>query len=187
VRLPAQRIAAASIIAVLALSGGCGGDGEETAESPSASPTEFASETPRDTETPASTSTAAPEATATPEPPHAAAIVVETGQTILDEKAFEVTLAPGESRAFDARDFSAELGVSITSCLDMSFYLSWQVRQPYPPDGVDLEFYEALRGARLLIVEGVSGQFTRGACVAFEAVNNSAVEVAVELRYAFTE
>jgi len=130
---------------------------------------------------------AAPDAMATPEPPHAAAIVVETGQSILGEKAFEITLAPGESRAFDARDFSAELGVSITSCLDTSFYLSWQVRRPSPPDGVDLAFYESLRGARLLIVEGVAGQFTRGACLAFEAVNNSAVEIAVELRYAFVE
>lgn len=184
--LSAHCVAVVCIVA-LELFSGCGGDKEEAAESPSASPTESASETPADTETPAPTSPAAPEATATPEPPHAAAIVVETGQVILDEKTFELSLAPGESRAFDARDFSAELGVSITSCLDTSFYLSWQVRRPYPPDGVGLEFYESLRGARLLIVEGVSGQFARGACVAFEIVNNSAVEVAVELRYAFAE
>lgn len=178
---------AAFLVAALALFTGCGGGGEEAAESPSASATEAASETPADTETPTPADSATPGTTATPEPPHAAAIVVESGQTVLGEATIDLTLAPGETRAFDARDYSADLGVSITSCLDTSFYVSWQVRQPYPPDGVDLEFYESLRGARLLIAEGESGQFSRGACVAFEAVNNSAVEIAVELRYAFAE
>lgn len=94
-------------------------------------------------------------------------------------------LAPGESLHLDAHDFVLELGAPVPSPADANFYLSWQVRHPYPPIGIDLQFSEAPVGSRLLIATGTSGQFTRAACVAFEIVNNSAVELAVQLRYGF--
>lgn len=112
---------------------------------------------------------------------------METGQSILGEGTVEPPLAPGEVVSLDAREVAVELGVSITSCLDTSFYLSWQVRDPYPPEGVDLEFYRLLRGSRELRAEGASGELTDGACAAMEMVNNSAFAIKVQLRYALAE
>lgn len=99
----------------------------------------------------------------------------------------ELTLAPGEVYPLDARDLADLAGVTPTSCIDTSFYVSWQVRDPYPPTGVDFEIYRLLRGSRELMVEGESGQFTDGACASLELVNNSALQMTVELRYAFAE
>lgn len=163
------------------------GDGEQE-PSASSSPTVAVSSTPLPVETALRSPT--PEATRTPSPtaaeaPSAPVLEVSSGKTLQSEGTREITLAAGATLALDAREFATELGATIVSCIDTSFYLSWQARDPFPPSGVDLEFYEMLRGARILIAEGASGQFTRGACLAFEIVNNSAVDVEVELRYGF--
>ncbi len=179
----------ASVLAALAVLANACGDGDATPTStptlePTASPTVTASPTPTAEPLPSSTPTSSPTVV---EAPHAPALAPLPGKTLQGEGTRELTLAAGETLSLDARDFATELSATIVSCIDTTFYLSWQVRDPYPPDAIDLEFYELLRGARILIAEGASGQFTRGACLAFEIVNNSAVEVTVELRYGFDE
>jgi len=176
----------AFVIALLVLSAACGGGGEEPAASDT--PEATASPAPTEEATPSPIETPSPEATPSPEPPpEAPSIKLAPGQVSLGEGSSERTLGPGEIISLDARDFALELGVSITSCIDTSLYFTWQVRDPYPPDGVDLEFYRLLRGSRELRAEGAFGELTDGACAAMEMVNNSAFAITVQLRYAFAE
>jgi hypothetical protein len=86
-----------------------------------------------------------------------------------------------------AGDLATEVGVVLPSNATTNFYFTWQVRDPYPPVGVDLQFHEVRDGERPLIAQGTSGQFTRAACIALEIMNNSAVAVTLELRYGFDQ
>ena len=181
--LPVVLVALLSFLVVA-----CGGGEEEPVSTTAPATTDSPTQTAKATPSPSPSATASATATASPaEAPQAPAVQVAPGQATLGEGLSDRALAAGELVSLDARDFAAELGVSITSCIDTTFYLTWQVREPYPPDGVDLEFYRLLRGSRELIAEGASGQLTDGACTALEMVNNSAFGVTVQLRYAFAE
>ncbi len=71
-------------------------------------------------------------------------------------------------------------------CAALVFYLSWQVRHPYPPAEVDVEVYWMRMGGRDLIGEGPSGQGSSG-CGEFQVVNNSDTRITVEIRYVIGE
>ncbi len=157
----------------------CGGDGVE-APTPSPTATAPASPTPAPTETPAAT--AAPTPSPAAEAPHAAPIAVGTGQEAVTENVLSPVLAADGVFNLDPIDLATDAGIVPPSCAELVFYFSWQVRQPFPPDAVDLEFYWSRMGGTELVAQGTSGEASRG-CGLIQMVNNSDVEVTVELRY----
>jgi hypothetical protein len=171
-----------------------GGEGETTpapatvASSPSMTPTptEAPPLTPATEPTPAPTSVLTPAPTPpptpVPEPPNAAPIHVDPGVNNLGEGVIQPVLAPSGVLNLDPGDLAQGLGIASPDCAEFVLYLSWRVRQPHPPSGVDLEFYWTRMGGTELFAEGPSGQASRG-CGAIQVVNNSAIEVRVEIRY----
>jgi hypothetical protein len=74
------------------------------------------------------------------------------------------------------------MGITPPPCAALVFYLSWQVRNPYPPNGIDVEVYWMRQGGKDLLGEGPSGHAS-GGCGEFQVVNTSDVWVTVEVRY----
>ncbi len=158
----------------------CGGDGAE-APTPSPVPTAAASPSPAPTEAPAATAEPTPPPAAA-EAPHAAPIAVGAGQEAVTENVLSPVLAADGVFNIDPIRLATDAGIVPPSCAELVFYFSWQVRQPFPPDVVDLQFYWSRMGGTELVAQGTSGQASRG-CGLIQMVNNSAVEVTVELRY----
>ncbi len=157
----------------------CGGDGVE-APTPSPAATAPASPSPAPTEEPAAT--AEPTASPAAEAPHAAPIAVGAGQEAVTENVLSPVLAADGVFNLDPIDLATDAGIVPPSCAELVFYFSWQVRRPFPPDAVDLEFYWSRMGGTELVAEGTSGEASRG-CGLIQMVNNSDIEVTVELRY----
>jgi hypothetical protein len=86
----------------------------------------------------------------------------------------------------DPVELAEGLGITPPACAEFVLYLSWQVRQPYPPDDIDLELYWTRMGGTELLAEGPSGQTSTG-CGAVQVVNNSASPARVEFRYVVGE
>jgi hypothetical protein len=179
------------------LATGCGGGDGEADATPTSTATMSATATeamatttattPADTPSPvpAATETPAPTPT-TAEPPHAAPIEVDPGINNLGEGIIQPVVTPGGVFNLDPINAALGLGITPPPCAGLVFYLTWQVRDPYPPDGVDLELYWTRMGGTELIGAGPSGQASHG-CGEIQVRNNSAFEVAVEIRYAIGE
>jgi hypothetical protein len=120
------------------------------------------------------------------EAPHAAAIEVDPGVNNLGEGVIQPVVAAGGVFNLDPVDAALDLGIAPPPCAGFVFYLTWQVCDPYPPEGVDIELYWTRMGGTELIGAGPSGQASRG-CGEIQVRNNSAFEVAVEIRYAIGE
>lgn len=99
----------------------------------------------------------------------------------------ELTLAaqdtPGSSQLMDEMELARQAGIEPPPCDDLAFFFSWQVRQPYPPSGINLRFSVGRMGELFKTAgEGVSGQ--EGIrCGILRVDNQSAVPVTVEVRY----
>jgi hypothetical protein len=189
----AVRLAPPFLAVIVLLIVGCGGDegGTPVTAIPSAPAT--ATSVPSPAPTPIATATATPTPTPIPTPtveaieaPDAAPIEHDPGVNGLGEGLMQPVLAPNGVLNLEPIDLAEGLGIVPPPCAALVLYLSWQVRQPYPPDGIDLEFYWTRMGGTELIGEGPSGQANRG-CGAIQVVNSSDVEVMVEIRYAIGE
>jgi hypothetical protein len=134
---------------------------------------------------PAATETPAPTPT-TEEPPHAGPIEVDPGISSLGEADIQQVVSPGGVLNLDPINLAQDMGVAPPPCAGLVFYLTWQVRDPYPPEGVNIELYWTQMGATELLGTGPSGQASRG-CGEIQVRNNSGFEVAVEIRYAIGE
>ena len=147
--------------------------------SPTAAPTEAASPTAEPTEAPSPA--AEPE-----EAPHALAPEVPADVEVLALGEMNLTLGPGESYEFDPLQLAEDQGVEPPACAAFVFLFGWQVRDPYPPEGVDLKFRWTRMGGTEVIGEGASGDTSVG-CGGIEVVNDSSMQITVEVRFGFGE
>ena len=129
---------------------------------------------------------AAASPTPTPEPPHAAELEFETGVKELYQDDTEIPIAAGKTYGFDNLALAGKRGVKAPPCPAFAFLMSWQVRQPYPPDEVDLRVQTLSLEVPTEIGSGASGGVSVG-CTYVQIVNESDVDVSVEMRYGFGE
>lgn len=188
----AARVLAGLLSAAVLLVVGCGGDESEspsastpgpetTATSASGSPT---ATTPTEDQTPSATAT--PPASPEPEAPHAAPIELDPGVESLAEHTLLAVLQPQASHNLDPVALAEDMEITPPPCAALVFYLSWQVRDPYPPADVDMEVRWMRMGGTDVIGEGPSGQASNG-CGEFQVVNNSDIWVTVEVSYVIGE
>lgn len=152
-------------------------------------PTATATPVPPTTETPSASplpSPAAPSPSPEAEAPHAAPIELDPGVTSLGENVLLPVLQPQASLNVDPIALAEGMRITPPPCANLVFYLSWQVRHPYPPTDVDVEVYWRHTGAKKLIGEGPSGQASSG-CGEYQVVNNSDTWATVEVRYVIGE
>jgi len=128
--------------------------------------------------------TAAASPTPTPEAPHAAELAFEAGVEELYQDDTEIVIGSGVAYGFDDLALAGKRGVKTPSCPSFVFLLSWQVRQPYPPEDVTLRIETISAGKVTEVASGTSGS-ERFGCAYVQLVNASDVEVAVEMRYGF--
>ena len=181
-RMLAPLLVGAAVL--LAACGDGGGAAVTVIAEPTATPTAVPAATAVPTAAPTPSPTAAP--SPTPEAPNAAPIELDPGVAPLGEDVLLPTLQAGGVLNLDPIQLAGELGITPPPCAALVLYLSWQVRRPYPPTDVDIELYWTRMGGTELIGEGTSGQTSRG-CGAIQVVNNSDIEVTVEIRYAIGE
>jgi hypothetical protein len=193
---PALRILASLLTGIAFLLAACAGDESESQPTSTATPSPGATQEPSPspalspTPSPALSPTPTPAPSPTPSPapeaPHAAPIELDPGVDSLAEDVLLPTLQAGGILNLDSVKLAEGLGITPPPCAALVFYLSWQVRQPYPPADVDVQLYWTRMGGTELIGQGPSGQ-TSGGCGIIQVGNNSDVEITVEIRYAIGE
>jgi hypothetical protein len=101
---------------------------------------------------------------------------------VLDEQLTEVardtltaTIDPGGTYDIDPEALAA------ASCDNFQFDFSWQVADPYPPDGVALQWVLVRNG--VVLSSAPNGEQAVG-CDAVQAVNNGSTVITVALKYA---
>ena len=177
-----MRTRMAPVALVLALSFGllaaCGGGNgnEEPTSTPGAEATGEPTSGP--TEAPAEPTEAPTEPSA--EAPEAAPVALDPGVAPVEEGSFDLAIAPHGSSEIDPL---ALAGDNAPACAGLVFAFSWQVQDPYPPDGVQLRVTGTRMGATVDLGEGPSGTSSIG-CFAIAFINDSDVAVTVQIRYA---
>jgi hypothetical protein len=181
------------LIVLLAACGGGGNSGSGATATPSLTPTATAVLTPTATSpalsptatpsaSPSPTATSFPALTLTPEPPHAAPIEPDPGATSLTENILQPVVQPHGYLSLDPVALAKDLEITPPPCDDLVFYLSWQVRGPYPPTDIDIEVRRISTDGLDVIGEDTSGQAS-GGCGEYRVVNNSDQWITVEVRY----
>ncbi len=159
----------AGVSAALALAAACGGDDDET--------------TPTDTPgvlTPVGTKDA------TPTPLDTGGVVPPTpADPTLDEElreiasgSFDETIAAGDSWSIDTAAFAEDGSL----CTNFAFDYTWQVQDPFPPDGVDLIWQFTRAAGTVEVASGPAGEQSVG-CGVLEALNRGAGTITVAIRY----
>ena len=97
-----------------------------------------------------------------------------------------ILLRPQASHYLDPVALAKGTGITPPPCDALVFYVSWQVRHPYPPTDVNVEVYWTRMGGRELVEQGPSGQ-TSGGCGPVQLLNNSDISATVEIRYVIGE
>ncbi|MCH7484915.1 MAG: hypothetical protein IIA90_07185, partial [Chloroflexi bacterium] len=115
----------AGVSAALALAAACGGGDDETTptDTPGALPPVG---TKAATPTPSSIDGSGPPAPADP--------TLDEELTEITSGSFDETIAGGDSWSIDTAAFAEDASL----CTNFAFDYTWQVQDPFPPDGVDL-------------------------------------------------
>ena len=174
-------------LAVGALLAACDGDGAKPA----------ARGTPRATATataePAGALSPTPRLAVGPSPaggaqaaPGAPAPTVPDNVDVLALGEMSLNIGPGDSYQFDPLQLAQEQDVDVPPCAAFLFLFGWQVQQPYPPEGVRLRFDLTRMGSTDEVASGPVGEASIG-CGAIDVVNESAVQITVEVRYGIGE
>ncbi len=185
----ALRMLACLVAGIAFLLAACAEDESESQPASTVTPSPEATHEPTPSPVPSPTPTPAPSPTPspTPEAPHAAPIELDPGVESLAEDVLLPTIQAGGVFNLDPIELAEDLGITPPPpCAVLVFHLSWQVRQPYPLADGDVEFYWTRMGGTELIGQDPSGQTSRG-CGAIQVVNNSDVDVTLEIRYAIGE
>jgi hypothetical protein len=121
------------------------------------------------------------------EAPHAPAIPAGFAPHIFDEKRDLLQIGPGERALLDGRELWSSRPGGEASCATGVIALNWQVRQPYPEGGDELELERAIPfggGSTEVFARGARGTETIGYCDEITLFNASLVDYTVEIRYA---
>ncbi len=166
-------LALAGVSAALALAVACGGDDDEA--------------TPTDTPgglTPVGTKDATP----TPLASDGAGPPSPVDPT-LDEELTEITsgslleaIPPGTVIQLDPLGIAVVAAGRTPPCDNFAFDFTWQVQDPFPPDGVDLVWQFIRDGEAIEVAVGPSGEQAIG-CGLLEAENRGAEPITVAIRY----
>ena len=95
-------------------------------------------------------------------------------------------MLPSAILVLDPVSLAEGIGITPPPCAGLAFYLSWQVRDPYPATDVNIEVRWMRMGGTELIGEGPSGQAS-GGCGEFRVVNNTDTRATVEVRFLIGE
>jgi hypothetical protein len=68
------------------------------------------------------------------------------------------------------------------ACTNFQFDFTWQVSDPYPANGVDLQWQIQRNGAAVKIAEATSGEQSIG-CYSLQAVNAGSAPISVAIKY----
>jgi hypothetical protein len=174
-------------LALGAMLAACDGGGGTDKPSPGPAATATATAEPTAAPSPTAGPTGAPSPTAEPqETPHAAAPAVPGNVTLLDIGKMTLNLDAGETYEFDPLQVAQDQGVEPPPCAAFVFLFAWQVRDPYPPEGLNIRIRWTRMGHTETIAEEPSGETSVG-CGGIEVVNDEAVKITVEMRYGFGE
>jgi hypothetical protein len=94
----------------------------------------------------------------------------------------EQTVEAGAAWSLQTLDITTADTGSEPSCDNFAFDFTWQVQDPYPPDGVDLAWQFTREAGAVEVAAGPAGEQTVG-CGLLEARNRGAAPVTVALRY----
>jgi len=125
-------------------------------------------------------------AVSTPKAPHAPELEFEPGVKELYQTDLEIPIDAGAAYSFDVVAVAKKRGVEAPPCEAFVFLLSWQVRRPYPPDGIGFRVETVSSYKPTEVGSGTSGQVSAG-CTYVRLVNASDEEVRVEMRFGFGE
>jgi hypothetical protein len=161
-----------ALVLVLSLAAACGDDDDST---PTGSP---------DNLTPAGTKDE------TPTPPSGnGGVAPDPSDPVLDEQLTELTagdleqtIQPGESWELDVVAITQEATDEEPVCTNFAFDFTWQVQDPYPPDGVDLRWNLTREASTIEVSSGPAGEQTVG-CGLLEGTNAGSAPFTVALRY----
>jgi hypothetical protein len=156
-------------LAVLTIGVACGGG--------SSGPTAVVSPigTKLGTPTPTPVATAAPGGNGAPDP-----ITPTLDEAVTEIASGDLTadVQPGQTYNIDPQS----LVTNPPSCTNFQFDFTWQVTDPYPPDGVDLQWEIPRNGSGVKIAEATSGEQSIG-CDSLQAVNAGSAPISLAIKY----
>lgn len=162
----------AGAAAALALASACGG-GDETTPTGTAgvlTPVGTKDSTP----TPLTSDGAGPPAPADP--------TLDEELTELSSGSLQEAIAPGTVIQLDPLGITGVDTGSTPPCDNFAFDFTWQVQNPYPPDGVNLVWQFIRDGDAIEVAASPAGEQTVG-CGLLEAENRGPTLVTVAIRY----
>jgi hypothetical protein len=127
------------------------------------------------TPTPTPTATVAPIGNGAPLP-----IEPTLNEALTETASGDLTadVQPGQTYSVDPQS----LVTGSPSCTNFEFDFTWQVTDPYPPDGVDLQWQIQRNGAGVKIAEATSGEQSIG-CDPLQALNAGSAPISVAIKY----
>jgi hypothetical protein len=91
---------------------------------------------------------------------------------------FDETITAGDSWSIDTETFADDGSL----CTNFAFDFTWQVQDPYPPDGVELIWQFTRAAGTVEVASGPAGEQSVG-CGVLEALNRGAGAITVAIRY----
>jgi hypothetical protein len=101
--------------------------------------------------------------------------------TLVTEGELDAVIDAGGSYDIDPTALASEAGAE-PDCANLQFDFSWQVTDPYPPDGVALVWQLDREGNLVQVASGAAGN-QAVPCGALNAVNQGAGPITVAIKY----
>jgi hypothetical protein len=167
---------ALSLLGTLALAAACGGDDDDTGPTSAVTPAGTKLDTPTPTIVDGGSGDV-PE----PSPPD-----LDEELTEIASDSFDTTIEAGASYTIDtvtlASEVSGDPSLSCDTSPNFAFDFTWQVQDPYPPDGVQLVWQLSRSSGNIDVANQPFGEQTVG-CETLLAVNNGPTPITVAISY----